>query len=207
MLQQHFFLALGWIVFCFLHSALATTKVKKNVAEAKPKWAPFYRLFYTLFAFATFGAVVIFQVAIASPFVFEPKTAISILGWLATALGALLMLVCIKKYFLSLSGLKSLFANKEVANNLRIDGVHRYVRHPLYLGTFVFIWGAWLVFPYLSLLISNIIITGYTLLGIFFEEKKLVLEFGVDYENYKKKVPRLIPFLRGFKRWEEANNV
>ncbi len=194
MLQQHIFLAAGWILFCVLHSVLAAINIKKRVAELKPKWFPYYRVFYTVFAFATFGAVVLYELYLSSPLLFLSVGLVRLAGWIITIVGAGIMFICVRKYFLNLSGLKSLIANEVVANELRIDGIHRFVRHPLYLGTFIFIWGAWMVFPYLSLLISNSIITGYTLLGIILEEKKLVLEFGDAYKKYMKEVPRLVPF-------------
>ena len=81
-------------------------------------------------------------------------------------------------------------------------GFHRYVRHPLYLGTFITIWAGFLLLPLISLLISNAIITIYTLIGIELEEKKLILEFGEDYREYQNRVPRLIPFR--FKRKSSA---
>jgi protein-S-isoprenylcysteine O-methyltransferase Ste14 len=52
------------------------------------------------------------------------------------------------------------------------------------------------MYPVLSLFVSNIVITLYTLIGIRFEEKKLVQEFGPAYEKYKEQVPKLIPALK-----------
>ena len=95
---------------------------------------------------------------------------------------------------MSLSGLKSLVQPENNKAELMITDIHRYVRHPLYLGTFIFIWGLWLTLPYLSLLISNAIITIYTLIGIGLEEKKLELLFGESYKSYKKRVPKILPF-------------
>ena len=77
-----------------------------------------------------------------------------------------------------------------------ISDIHKLVRHPLYLGTFTFIWGLWLLFPTLSLLIANFIITVYTLIGIRFEEKKLVELFGENYTRYQQSVPKILPFKR-----------
>ncbi len=95
---------------------------------------------------------------------------------------------------MSLSGLKSLYLNDEqAANQLQVSGIHRFVRHPLYSGTFLAIWGLWLLVPQLSLLVANIIITAYTLLAIGWEEKKLEAEFGDSYRLYKQQVPKLIP--------------
>jgi protein-S-isoprenylcysteine O-methyltransferase Ste14 len=102
------------------------------------------------------------------------------------------MLVCIRKYFVSLSGLKSLY-QEEPAAELMITGIHRYMRHPLYSGTFLAIWGLWVLWPSASLLIANAVITIYTLLAIRLEEEKLVAEFGDQYRLYQQKVPKLIP--------------
>lgn len=196
MLKEHLLLCLGWIVFSVLHSLLADHDLKKKLSQRSPRLFTYYRLFYTVFAFATFAAVVGYQVFLDSPLLYTGNRILDIAGWLVAGAGVAIMLICIKKYFLSLSGLKSLFANAVVANELRIDGIHRYVRHPLYLGTFLAIWGAWIVYPFLSLLLSNLIITGYTLAGIVLEERKLVLEFGKDYLDYKKRVPPLLPRFR-----------
>ena len=74
-----------------------------------------------------------------------------------------------------------------------ITGIHKIVRHPLYAGTFMFIWGLLIALPYLSLLIADVIITVYTLIGLKLEEKKLEKEYGAAYKLYKQKVPMLIP--------------
>jgi len=93
---------------------------------------------------------------------------------------------------MQVTGLKGLIENK-TNNELMITGVHKFVRHPLYTGTFIFIWGLLILFPYASIFIVDIIITGYTLIGLQFEEKKLEKEFGSAYKMYKQKVPMLLP--------------
>ncbi|HMG66270.1 MAG TPA: isoprenylcysteine carboxylmethyltransferase family protein, partial [Chitinophagaceae bacterium] len=72
-------------------------------------------------------------------------------------------------------------------------GIHKLVRHPLYSGTFIFIWGLFLVLPNWSILVADIIITVYTLVALRFEEQKLEKDFGEAYRIYKRKVPMLIP--------------
>jgi protein-S-isoprenylcysteine O-methyltransferase Ste14 len=152
-------------------------------------------LFYTLFAAVSLGAIVLFQVNIASERVITPNLFLLITGSVVGASGILLMLICIKKYFLSLSGLKSLYQEAPSAE-LMIAGIHRYMRHPLYTGTFMAIWGAWLLFPTYSLMLTNIVITAYTLYAIRLEEIKLVAEFGEQYRAYQKTVPPLVPKLK-----------
>ncbi|MEJ7913561.1 MAG: isoprenylcysteine carboxylmethyltransferase family protein [Chitinophagaceae bacterium] len=196
MLEGHVVLAAGWIVFCVLHSVLADLTIKKKIYLAYPSFTKWYRAIYTVVAFITLAIVAFYQIALESPLLFEARTVYTIMGGCITLAGAVVMMICIKKYFLSLSGLKSLFANRVVANNLRVDGIHRYVRHPLYLGTFLFIWGAFVLLPLASILIACLIITGYTLVGIRLEEKKLVGEFGDAYRQYMQSVPRLLPFTK-----------
>ncbi|HYO21666.1 MAG TPA: isoprenylcysteine carboxylmethyltransferase family protein, partial [Flavisolibacter sp.] len=145
-----------------------------------------------LFAFAALIAVVWYQVSIPTVHFYKPSFIVVALGYLVTITGFGIMLTCIKKYFMSLSGLRSLF-QETVYPELIITGIHRYVRHPLYLGTFLFIWGLAVLFPYLSLVIANLVITVYTLIAIRFEEDKLVEEFGEQYRVYKKEVPKIIP--------------
>jgi protein-S-isoprenylcysteine O-methyltransferase Ste14 len=192
--KQHIVLAVGWIIFCVLHSLLASIRVKQKIAKSSGIFFKYYRLYYTLFAFITFTAVLIYQLKLSSPYVFSPNAISYTIGVFIGITGLAIMIVCIKKYFSNLSGLKTLYIDEfKSGNSLIITGIHRYVRHPLYAGTFLFIWGLFVFMPYASFLISNFIITCYTLIGIRFEEQKLVREFGPQYEEYKKRVPKIIP--------------
>ena len=197
MVKQHIVLAFGWVIFCLLHSLLASIRVKKEVAKRSGIFFKYYRLYYTVFAFVSFAAIIIYQLALSSLYIFSPNAISDTTGVILSTIGLAIMLVCIKKYFGNLSGLKTLFIDEyETGNKLVVTGIHRYVRHPLYGGTFLFIWGLFILMPYGSLLVSNLIITCYTLIGIGFEEQKLLREFGQAYEEYKKKVPKIIPSLK-----------
>jgi methanethiol S-methyltransferase len=194
MTPDHFILAFLWIVYGVLHSVLASARVKNYFQNKFTGYSGIYRLVYNLIAFTGLGFLIWLQVTMPTSILFERTTWTTIIGGIISATGALLMMICIKKYFLSLSGLKSLW-REETSPQLIIAGIHQYVRHPLYLGTFLFIWGLLGLFPMLSLLISNLIITIYTLIGIRFEERKLVKEFGNQYIAYQERVPKIIPRL------------
>jgi len=194
-MDQLVILAILWIVFCVLHSVLAGLAVKRRLQARLGRAYKHYRLAYTLFAFLTLAAVVLYQVNMDRQLLFEPSLAVQGAGALVSGTGFLLMMICIRKYFMGLSGLRSLFEERPTPE-LIISGVHRFVRHPLYLGTFVFLWGLLLIFPYASLLLSNTVITVYTLLGIRLEERKLIGEFGESYRRYRQEVPMLIPRYR-----------
>lgn len=194
MINDHIILVIFWLLYCSAHSILAATSVKQWFHKVMGKTFIYYRLLYTLFSFAALIGLLWYQISLFSPLLFDNSGAFKIIGGLMLLAGGSIMLYCIRKYFMSLSGLRSLVRSGETSNMLIINGMHRYVRHPLYLGTFIFIWGLWLVVPLLSLLIADIIITFYTLVGITFEEKKLEAEFGDRYRAYKRQVPKILPF-------------
>jgi len=106
--------------------------------------------------------------------------------------GVILMVVCIRKYFFNLSGVKVLFDNDKEAR-LETGGIHAFVRHPLYLGTLAMLWSIFLFFPLLSNLLACLSITVYTLIGIRLEERKLLKVFGDEYAAYRRRTPMLIP--------------
>lgn len=191
MILNHIILAMLWIVYCVLHSVLASGWIKKKL-RSKMKNYKWYRLWYTLFAFVFLAVIVYFQLELRTIELFKSGNFFFVSGIIISSAGIILMLICIRKYFMNLSGLRSLVV-ESFSNQLEITGIHKYMRHPLYLGTFMFIWGLLLVFPYLSLLIMNITVTAYTMVGIELEERKLIAEFGDSYLHYRQSVPKLIP--------------
>jgi methanethiol S-methyltransferase len=193
--MYHYILAFAWVVYCVLHSVLAAASVKTVMGKWLGKNFRYYRFAYTIFSFVGLVAILLYQVNITSPLLFQSNGIVQWTGIIFAAFGASFVLLNIFKYFMQLSGVQWL-TQENPAAKLERKGFHKYVRHPLYLSTFVFIWGLWLVYPYLSLLIANVIITIYTLIGIGFEEKKLINEFGDEYKTYQQEVPKIIPWLR-----------
>lgn len=193
MLTNHIVLAFLWIVYCFLHSWMAGLSVKKFLQMHIGKFYRYYRLFYTILAFVLLVLVVFFQINVNTWQIYQPNIAARAAGVLLMACGVLLMIICIRKYFLSLSGLLSLVQQKPTGSSLMVTGIHKHIRHPLYLGTFAAIWGFFLLLPLASLLVAFTIITVYTLAAIRLEEKKLAAEFGESYKVYQQQVPMILP--------------
>jgi len=74
---------------------------------------------------------------------------------------------------------------------LRTDGLHGWVRHPLYFFSLVVIWLLPAMTP--NFLALNIGVTVYFWIGSIFEERKLVQDFGEVYRAHQRRVPRLLP--------------
>ena len=74
-------------------------------------------------------------------------------------------------------------------------GPYRVVRHPLYVGWFLAFW----MTPTMTIahLMFAIATSAYILIAIQLEERDLVREFGRTYEDYRRRVPMLVPFARG----------
>lgn len=194
-MNQYLVLVVLWVSYCAAHSYLAAAAVKAYFKKAMGPAYRYYRPLYSAFALVTLIAVLCFQFSMQSIRIFNPFVYLIFPGLAAAATGLCIMIICINKYFYELSGLQAI-RKPTATNTLQQSGLHRYVRHPLYLGTLLFIWGLFLIFPFISNLIAVVIITAYVLAGIRIEEKKLYSEYGESYREYEKRVPRLIPYLK-----------
>lgn len=71
---------------------------------------------------------------------------------------------------------------------------YKWIRHPLYTGFIIAFWAA----PHMSVghLLFAAACTGYILIGIWFEERDLVAEFGTRYVEYRRHAGMLFPKIR-----------
>jgi methanethiol S-methyltransferase len=172
-----FWLVLAVLIWGSVHSWLASIKAK----ELALRWfgaqaMRFYRLLYNGFSILTFIPVMGIAALTKSPKLYVvpiPWAALMVLVELLAAAGLVIALGQTDVW--GFIGLRQLGEGRG-PTTLKIGGMYRYVRHPLYLMGLVFIW----FFPYMTgtLLVFNLSLTLYILIGIFFEERKLRREFG-----------------------------
>jgi protein-S-isoprenylcysteine O-methyltransferase Ste14 len=83
------------------------------------------------------------------------------------------------------------------AGGVMADGPYRYVRNPLYLGSWCMIGAMAFLMPPTGALFTMPLITVFLLRLILGEEAFLAAALGEPYRTYQSMVPRLFPRLRG----------
>ncbi len=181
-----------WLAYFALHSIFAMLPVKAFFIEKIGISSRLYRLQFVIFAILSLAAIFIWAGQVKSPYIlplgwWQRFTGLLLAGW-----GILISIRAFKSYdakaFLGLSDLKA-------EDEFKTDGLLQYVRHPLYSGSILLFAGFFLYMPTVVNLITSGMAVLYFLIGIQFEEKKLIRLFGDQYLEYKKKTPMLIPKL------------
>jgi protein-S-isoprenylcysteine O-methyltransferase Ste14 len=134
---------------------------------------------------------------IPAPIVWRIDNAAAVqLLWATFWLGWTLVLVStfLINHF-ELFGLQQVFARltgREMpAPEFRTPLLYRYVRHPLYLGILLSLWSVPLMTA--GHLLFSTGFSAYILVGIWFEERDLIAQFGVRYRRYRAEVGMLVP--------------
>jgi protein-S-isoprenylcysteine O-methyltransferase Ste14 len=192
MAMSHLLLTLGWVAYGLIHSLLASVRVKEKFRGLLGSWFRYYRLAYSLIALGLLALLIFWQLRIPSLQLWKPNLYTRIPASILIISGLAGIVICLKKYLVSPEGFSDLFVEGKKPV-LQIKGFHRYVRHPLYLSTFLFLTGLLIAFPSLSFALSTTVIIGYTVFAIPLEEQKLLNLYGEEYGRYQKEVPALIP--------------
>lgn len=185
--------ALLWLSFGVAHSVLASNWAKQLL---QPLFGRSYRFSYNLISTLHIGIILVggqlWLGAGAATFGWaaEFHLIISASRWV----GIGIMLAALTQYDLgSFGGLRQLRQGKGDPVDdepLHISGMHRYVRHPIYLGAYLFFWGGIVDEFGLQTAIWGSL---YLYIGTWFEERKLVSQYGLSYIEYRRKVPSIFP--------------
>jgi protein-S-isoprenylcysteine O-methyltransferase Ste14 len=180
-------------VFAVQHSVMARRGFKRLWTRLVPPRVE--RSTYVLFASAALALLLWQWRGIPQPVVWQvenPLAADALWGvfWLGWAV--LLLATFLINHF-ELFGLAQAFAASPApeAPQFRTPLLYRYVRHPIYLGFVLAFWAT----PLMSAghLLFAVAATGYILVGIAFEERDLIAQFGDEYRRYREQVGMLIP--------------
>jgi protein-S-isoprenylcysteine O-methyltransferase Ste14 len=197
MTASFWIILLAVLVYGLVHTLLASpqtkAKTRRWLGQGANRW---FRLIYNFIASITLLPVLFLPILLVDRELYTIPSPWVLLTAAIQLLAIAALLVGLRQTgVLSFLGLRQLVgpAHPEVSK-LVTGGLYRCVRHPLYTAGLVFIW----LFPVMTwnLLALNIGLTAYILVGVHFEERKMLQEFGQAYAEYQKKTPMLIPGLR-----------
>lgn len=200
-------LILFWILYFTIHSLFASTMVKKKFSKLFPRYNRFYRAIYVFFSTAGLAVIFLFQSSLPFSLLYEMNTLSTGIGLCLASFGLQIILESFSFYdtaeFLGLRQAKGILTEQGFIK----DGILKYLRHPLYSGSMLFLIGYLIFAPNMVNLVSVALMIIYFIIGSYFEEKKLIKSFGKAYSQYRSEVPAFIPRLGMlFKRSRKAKN-
>jgi methanethiol S-methyltransferase len=182
--MQYLILVIGWGLYFFLHSLLASSSFKIKYSFR------YYRISYTLFSVAGLLVMLFYSGSIeAAPiFIREGTRYISLV---CTTFGVMIIQSSFRQY-----SFRGFIGLKDEPAQLSREGILKQVRHPIYSGTILVILGFFLFIPNPPTLVSCLCMLLYIPIGIILEERKLIAMYGNDYLEYRRNVPALFPKLK-----------
>lgn len=192
--MAYLILVVLWVLFYVLHSLFASMNIKRKFKGWLGSAFKWYRLLYSVFATFFFLAIMIYAGQIPHLQLFASSGSTTYFGFLITGLGTIIVVKSFK--YVGFSSFIGTSPEQEGSEVLVRDGIHRAIRHPMYLGTILIFLGYLIYQPYMSSLIHLLMLLLYLPVGIYLEEKKLATLFGKKYEQYREAVPMLIPWTK-----------
>ncbi len=189
-----FWLILAVTLWEIFHSLLASTGIRDLFQRAFGNgFMKIYRLFYNIYAVISILPVLYLTATLPDRNLYHVSAPYDYIMRVGQGASMFLLFVAVFQTDLfSFVGLSQLFQEEKRAK-LVTGGLHHFVRHPLYTFSLLILWFS----PTVSInsFIVFTALTVYVPLGIIFEERKLLREFGQEYADYRSMTPMLIPGL------------
>lgn len=189
-----------FILFALTHSLLASKKIKLVLGEQLGEAIAFYRLFYNAASVIFF---LLFYLIAPKPdiTIYDLHYPYDIITFVFQVLSFVGIIISARPIdLLEFAGISQVIRyhrgnydenDLDEKQPLITDGIYKYVRHPIYLFTILFLGFR----PTMDLFyfVTFICVVIYFYIGSIFEEKKLKEKYGKDYEEYLKNTPRIFP--------------
>lgn len=198
--MKYLIIVILWTAYCALHSYLISIGFTNLMNRLLKKYYAFYRLFYILISLFLLIPLINYTGKLDNEVIIFYGHYLDILRHILIY-GSLLMFFWAFFFnydslsFFGIRQILNLRKAKEAksSNEIKKSGLLGIMRHPMYLALIIYLWCQT---SKMADIVVNIVLTVYIIIGTILEEKKLVLEFGDAYNEYKKQVPMLIPFTK-----------
>jgi protein-S-isoprenylcysteine O-methyltransferase Ste14 len=122
---------------------------------------------------------------------------LGMIGWSFRARGFSEVVISTYITFRKLATKTPLEAKNGREEPLVVTGPYGYVRSPLYFGVIVLVIGLALLTSYTFILVTaGVVFVWFRVVVIPYEEKELRALFPIQFEQYEKEVPMLVPFTK-----------
>lgn len=187
------YILLAFVLYGLLHSITAALWFKALIYKSLGQWVErYYRFLYSVFS--TLGILPIFALPmllpdthlwkIPAPWVYLTGT-LQILALLALSYSVL------QAGAMTFVGIPQALGMEDAQETLNINGLYRFMRHPLYTFGLIFMWlTSTMTLNWLTLYAA---ISLYLIIGSIFEERKLVAQFGQAYIDYQHQTGMFLP--------------
>ena len=186
--------ASAWFLFALTHSALARPAIQEYLEVFLGRW---YRFLYNALATTTILMVLFAGRVLLSSDVLTgfQNDLFAVLMNGIRFIGLVVLVVALTSYDIGrFVGITQVITGERLSSPniepLQRSGLNRWVRHPLYTGAFLTLWGGAIsLFDVWTAIFGTV----YLVIGTRFEERKLVKIYQTEYLNYQKEVPRYFP--------------
>ena len=192
--MEYVLVILGVTLFGLQHSGISALRVKDGIID---KWGKkTYANIFNATSIITIGIAFLsmnfwdWLYFLTLPELVQPI--LVLLGVVLFIVGAIIAMAASK--VISVSTVADMRTNREP--ELITDGVYARVRHPLYLATILILMALMMLYPFPTVIIFSIGLCVYTLIGSYFEERKLIRFYGDMYLEYKKTAGFILPKFR-----------
>ena len=182
--------------WCALHSVFVTHKWDRYVHRRLPRHHPLNRLVYVGFSTVSLAALAWWMHGLSPRPLWDWPGWWSTLRWIGLLDAALLFWLGLRAYdgqaFLGIRPWRDQRAGRPLREPpFHTSGILGMIRHPWYTGALLLLL---FCLPVTDVnLIWRSVMFVYVLIGTELEERKLLREIGLPYEEYRQRVPRFFP--------------
>ncbi|MGY5877067.1 MAG: isoprenylcysteine carboxylmethyltransferase family protein [Candidatus Thorarchaeota archaeon] len=192
--MEYVLVILGVTIFGLQHSGISALRVKDGIIDrwGKETYANIFNITSIITITIAFLSMNFWDwlYFLTLPELVQPI--LVLLGVVLFIVGAIIAMAASK--VISVSTVADMRTDREP--ELITDGVYARVRHPLYLATILILMALMMLYPFPTVIIFSIGLCVYTLIGSYFEERKLIRFYGDMYLEYKKTAGFILPKFR-----------
>ena len=178
-------------LFGLQHSGLSALKVKESIIDrwGKEGYARIFNITSILTLLIAFLSMNFWDWAyfVRQPAMIQPV--LFIVGIILALSGVILATMASR--VISVSTVADMRTDRKA--ELVTDGIYSRIRHPLYLATVLVFLALAFIYPFSVVVVFSLCMIAYTIIGAYFEERKLMKHYGVEYIEYKETAGFILP--------------